>query len=103
MYHPELVVGVSSKCLRVRLFFTSRQIFKKADLTRNQLEIIGIDININLLKSFMTGTSLIQQFDIEFIPQNLNELNRHGFLQGFKSLRRIWSANSERLIIDTTY
>ena len=105
-YWGSLALSISF-LLRYRRFISDPlggiKIFKKADLTRNQLEIIGIDININLLKSFMTGTSLIQQFDIEFIPQNLNELYRHGFLQGLKSLRRIWSANSERLSIDTTY
>ena len=105
-YWGSLALSISF-LLRYRRFISDPlagiKIFRKADLTRCQLEIIGMDININLLKSFMAGTSLIQQFDIDFIPQNLNELNRHGFLQGLNSLRRIWSAKFERLSIDTTY
>jgi 2-phospho-L-lactate transferase/gluconeogenesis factor (CofD/UPF0052 family) len=67
------------------------KIVRRSALVGCDLEKVGKDININLLKMFVRQEYLIEQFEIGYRPENLTKMNRHNFPQGVHSLSRIWS------------
>jgi len=67
------------------------KIIRQSALADCNLGRIGQDININLLKIFVEKEYLIEQYEIDYRPENLTRANRHSFKQGFVSLSRIWT------------
>ena len=92
-YWGSLIISVSF-LIRFRRFITDPlsgiKIFKKLDINEAVLEIIGKDIDVNLIKYFIKAELPIQQFDIGFNPNQLNNDNRHSIIGGLKSLMNIW-------------
>lgn len=92
-YWGSLIISVSF-LIRFRRFITDPlsgiKIFKKLDINEAVLEKIAKDIDINLIKYFIKAELPIQQFDIGFNPNQLNNENRHSIIGGLKSLMNIW-------------
>jgi len=92
-YWGSLIISVSF-LIRYRRFITDPlsgiKIFRKLDTNGADLEIIAKDIDVNLIKYFIKAELPIQQFDIEFNPNQLNNSNRHSIIGGLKSLMNIW-------------
>ena len=92
-YWGSLIISVSF-LIRFRRFITDPlsgiKIFKKLDTNEAVLEIIAKDIDVNLIKYFIKAELPIQQFDIGFNPNQLNNDNRHSIIGGLKSLMNIW-------------
>ena len=92
-YWGSLIISVSF-LIRFRRFITDPlsgiKIFKKLDINEAVLEIIAKDIDVNLIKYFIKAELPIQQFDIGFNPNQLNNDNRHSIIGGLKSLVNIW-------------
>lgn len=92
-YWGSLIISVSF-LIRFRRFITDPlsgiKIFKKLDINEAVLEKIAKDIDINLIKYFIKAELPIQQFDIGFNPNQLNNDNRHSIIGGLKSLMNIW-------------
>ena len=92
-YWGSLMISVSF-LIRFRRFITDPlsgiKIFKKLDTNEAVLEIIAKDIDVNLIKYFIKAELPIQQFDIGFNPNQLNNDNRHSIIGGLKSLMNIW-------------
>jgi 2-phospho-L-lactate transferase/gluconeogenesis factor (CofD/UPF0052 family) len=92
-YWGSLIISVSF-LIRFRRFITDPlsgvKIFKKLDVNEAVLERIAKDIDINLIKYFIKAELPIQQFDIGFNPNQLNNDNRHSIIGGLKSLMNIW-------------
>jgi 2-phospho-L-lactate transferase/gluconeogenesis factor (CofD/UPF0052 family) len=92
-YWGSLIISVSF-LIRFRRFITDPlsgiKIFKKLDINEAALEIIAKDIDVNLIKYFIKAELPIQQFDIGFNPNQLNNDNRHSIIGGLKSLVNIW-------------
>ena len=92
-YWGSLIISVSF-LIRFRRFITDPlsgiKIFKKLDINEAVLEIIAKDIDVNLIKYFIEAELPIQQFDIGFNPNQLNNDNRHSIIGGLKSLMNIW-------------
>ena len=92
-YWGSLIISVSF-LIRFRRFITDPlsgiKIFKKLDINEAVLEIIAKDIDVNLIKYFIKAELPIQQFDIGFNPNQLNNDNRHSIIGGLKSLMNIW-------------
>ena len=93
LYWGSLMISVSF-LIRFRRFITDPlsgiKIFKKLDTNEAVLEIIAKDIDVNLIKYFIKAELPIQQFDIGFNPNQLNNDNRHSIIGGLKSLMNIW-------------
>jgi hypothetical protein len=67
------------------------KIIRQSALADCDISRIGQDININLLKIFVEKEYLIEQYEIDYRPENLTRANRHSIKQGFVSLSRIWT------------
>lgn len=92
-YWGSLIISVSF-LIRFRRFITDPlsgiKIFKKLDIDETVLETIAKDIDINLIKYFIKAELPIQQFDIGFNSNQLNNKNRHSIIRGLKSMINIW-------------